>query len=103
MKGLLKAAVLVLVVLFAASFAIAAEEKRPVQPDDVLKKARDNYGKESVDMLDGKGGTTYGIKGYDYLTGVGKRSKGATIEKLGERLCKGNRQDRDVGQEEDSW
>ena len=89
MKGLLKAAVLVLVVLFAASFAIAAEEKRPVQPDDVLKKARDNYGKESVDMLDGKGGTTYGIKGYDYLTGVGKRSKGATIEKLESGYAKG--------------
>lgn len=89
MKGLLKAAVLGLVVLFAASFAIAAEEKRPVQPDDVLKKARDNYGKEAADMMGGKAGTTYGIKGYDYLTGVGKRSKGATIEKGESGYAKG--------------
>ncbi len=75
MKSLMKVAVLAVMVLFAATLSIAADEKRPVQPDDVLKKARDNYGKESIDMLEGKAGATYGVKGYDYLTGVGKRFK----------------------------
>lgn len=80
MKSLMKVAVLAVMVLFAASLSIAAEEKRPVQTDDVLKKARDNYGKEATDMMDGKAGTTYGIKGYDYLTGVGKRTPKSKIE-----------------------
>lgn len=80
MKSLMKVAVLAVMVLFAASLSIAAEEKRPVQPDDVLKKARDNYGKEATDMMDGKAGTTYGIKGYDYLTGVGKRTPKSKVE-----------------------
>lgn len=82
MKSLMKVAVLAVMVLFAASLSIAAEEKRPVQPDDVLKKARDNFGKEAGNMMDGKGGTTYGVKGYDYLTGVGKRNPKATVESV---------------------
>lgn len=89
MKSFMKVAVLAVMVLFAASLSIAAEEKRPVQPDDVLKKARDSYGKEATDMMDGKAGATYGVKGYDYLTGVGKRSKGATIEKGESGYAKG--------------
>lgn len=82
MKSLMKVAVLAVMVLFAASLSIAAEEKRPVQTDDVLIKARDSYGKESINMLEGKGGTTYGVKGYDYLTGVGKRNPKATVESV---------------------
>lgn len=80
MKSFMKVAVLAVMVLFAASLSIAAEEKRPVQPDDVLKKARDNYDKEAKDMMEGKAGTTYGIKGYDYLTGVGKRTPKSKVE-----------------------
>jgi mono/diheme cytochrome c family protein len=65
--------------------ALAAEpEKRctaggvkvvcPTQSDADVKKAADAYGKEASDYERGKGGSTYGVAPFDYLTGVGKRA-----------------------------
>src|SRR3990167_2532044 len=88
--------VLLVIALFAMVPAAMAAEKRckaegvkvecPTQTKEALEKAADNYDKEAMDMLKGRAGSTYGITGFDYLTGVGKRSSGskagaATLEK----------------------
>lgn len=85
MKRIIRVATaVVLSMALAAPFANAAEEKekekRPVQKDDVLEKARDNYTSEALGMMSGKAGSTYGIEGYDYLTGVGKRTSKTTVK-----------------------
>ncbi len=72
--------------LVSASGAWAAEtkEKRctaggvkvecPTQSDAAVKKAAESFGKEATDHEKGKGGSTYGVAPFDYLTGVGKRA-----------------------------
>lgn len=70
--------------MWASSSAVAAVEKRckaggvkvecPTQSDAEVKKAAEAYGKEAEDFSEGKGGSTYGIAPFDYLTGVGKRA-----------------------------
>ncbi len=71
--------------IWGSSSAFAAEkEKRckaggvkvecPTVTDAVAKAASDAFGKEADDMSAGKGGSTYGIAPFDYLTGVGKRA-----------------------------
>lgn len=85
MKRIIRVATaVVLSMALAVPFANAAEEKekekRPVQKDDVLEKARDNYGSEALGMMGGKAGSTYGVEGYDYLTGVGKRTSKTTVK-----------------------
>lgn len=88
-KGLLVGAVGFSLVLGLAS-TVLAEEKRcvlmdntkvecPVQSDENLKKAQEAYEAEANAMAEGKGGSTYGIQPFDYLTGVGKRNKDATL------------------------
>lgn len=47
----------------------------PVQSDAVLKKAADAYEVEADAMANGQSGSTYGIAPFDYLTGIGKRTK----------------------------
>lgn len=46
----------------------------PVLSDEELQKAQDSYGAEADNYAVGKSGSTYGIKPFDYLTGVGKRT-----------------------------
>ncbi|HWQ70614.1 MAG TPA: cytochrome c [Patescibacteria group bacterium] len=73
------------IMLSAGSTVLAAEkEKRctaggvkvecPTQSDAAVKKAAEAYGKEASDYERGKGGSTYGVAPFDYLTGVGKRA-----------------------------
>ena len=73
------------VALTGASSVLAAEkEKRctaggvkvecPTKSDAEVKKAADAFGKEATDHEQGKGGSTYGVAPFDYLTGVGKRA-----------------------------
>jgi len=96
--------VLLVVALFAMVPAAMAAEKRckaegvkvecPTQTKEALEKAAENYDKEAMDMLKGRAGSTYGITGFDYLTGVGKRSSGskagaATLEKGDSGYSKG--------------
>lgn len=66
----------------AAPFANAAEKRCkignekvecPTRTDAELKKAIDDFEKEAMDMMKGIAASTYGIGGFDYLTGVGKR------------------------------
>ncbi|MDH4284445.1 MAG: cytochrome c [Gallionellaceae bacterium] len=74
--------------IWATSPANAAVEKRckaggvkvecPTQSDDAVKKAAEAYGREAADMSEGKGGSTYGIAPFDYLTGVGKQAESDT-------------------------
>ncbi len=77
-----------LVLLFCGVFAVAstgfAGEKRctiegkrvecPTRTAEELQKAVDNFEQEAINMMRGFAGSTYGITGFDYLTGVGKRS-----------------------------
>jgi mono/diheme cytochrome c family protein len=77
--------------LFSATSLTVAAEKRctaqgkkvvcPVQSDKALLKAQKAYDKEASDMAKGKAGSTYGIAPFDYLTGVGKRTKKTTLTK----------------------
>lgn len=64
----------------AAEKRCSAEGKKVVCPTRTtaeLEKALDNYENEAMSMMKGAAGSTYGITGFDYLTGVGKRtSKG---------------------------
>src|SRR3990172_4610789 len=79
--------VLLVVALFAFVPAAMAVEKRctaagekvecPTQAKESLEKALADFDKEAMDMLRGRAGATYGITGFDYLTGVGKRSSGS--------------------------
>lgn len=46
----------------------------PTVSEEEAKKASAAFLKEGDDMEQGKGGSTYGIAPFDYLTGVGKRS-----------------------------
>lgn len=46
----------------------------PTQSDADVKKAADAYLKEAANYEKGKGGSTYGVAPFDYLTGVGKRA-----------------------------
>ncbi|OGS98540.1 MAG: hypothetical protein A3F73_07970 [Gallionellales bacterium RIFCSPLOWO2_12_FULL_59_22] len=71
--------------VWGSSTAFAAGEKRctaggvkvecPTQSDKDLNAAAKNFEKEANDMGAGKGGSTYGVAPFDYLTGVGKRAK----------------------------
>lgn len=79
-----------LMVFVVAPSAMAAEKRCsvqgkkvecPVQSDKALEKAAADYEKEAMDMMAGKSGSTYGIAPFDYLTGVGKRTKGTTLTK----------------------
>lgn len=77
--------------LFSVASNSVAVEKRctaqgkkvvcPVQSDKALKKAMLAYEKEANDLAAGKAGSTYGIEPFDYLTGIGKRTKGTTLTK----------------------
>ena len=50
----------------------------PTVTEAEAKAASDAFGKEADDMSAGKGGSTYGIAPFDYLTGVGKRANSDT-------------------------
>ena len=75
-------------IMWTSSSAFAAPEKRctaggqkvecPTVSEAEAKKASAAFLKEGDDMEQGKGGSTYGIAPFDYLTGVGKRSAVAT-------------------------
>lgn len=91
-ESLLVGAVGFSMVLLMASSGLA-EEKRcmlmdgkrvvcPVKSDADLKKAQDAYEVEANNMAEGKSGSTYGIAPFDYLTGIGKRTKDAKVDKL---------------------
>lgn len=61
----------------AAELRCTAEGQKvecPTRTKAELDKAIDNYETEAMDMMKGAAGSTYGITGFDYLTGVGKRS-----------------------------
>lgn len=70
------------------SSSVFAAEKRctaggqkvecPTVSEAEAKKASDAFLKEANDMGEGKGGSTYGIAPFDYLTGVGKRANSDT-------------------------
>lgn len=70
--------------VLAVSSPAVAQEKRctaggvkvecPTQSDAAVKKAAESFGKEASDFEKGKGGSTYGVAPFDYLTGVGKRA-----------------------------
>lgn len=67
---------------FTSAAAIAeerctAEGKKvecPTRTKAELEKALEAFENEAMDMMKGAAGSTYGITGFDYLTGVGKRS-----------------------------
>lgn len=62
--------------VFAAQKRCTAEGKKvecPTRTAAEIEKAADNYEQEAFNMMKGIGGATYGIKPFDYLTGVGKR------------------------------
>ena len=77
------------VFIFSTASTVIAAEKRctaqgkkvecPVQSDAALLAAQKAYDKEAADMVAGKAGSTYGIKPFDYLTGVGKRTDKTTL------------------------
>jgi len=77
--------------LFSIASQTSAVEKRctaqgkkvecPTQTDKALLAAQKAYDKEASDMAQGKAGSTYGIKPFDYLTGVGKRTEKTTLKK----------------------
>ncbi|MBI5233678.1 MAG: cytochrome c [Deltaproteobacteria bacterium] len=69
---------------FAAEARCKIGDKKVVCPTRTtaeLEKAAELYEKEAMDMMKGAAGTTYGITGFDYLTGVGKRSSKGTAGK----------------------
>ena len=84
-------AILVGIAVLLASTQVTAADKRcnaegkkvecPVQSDKVLRAAQEAYEKEANDMAEGKAGSTYGIAPFDYLTGVGKRTKATELTK----------------------
>lgn len=67
------------------SVSASAAEKRctaggqkvecPTVSDAEAKAAEKAFEKEANDMGEGKGGSTYGIAPFDYLTGIGKRTE----------------------------
>lgn len=69
--------------MWTSSSAFAAGEKRctaggqkvecPTISAADAKKAAESFGKEAEAMEEGKGGSTYGVAPFDYLTGMGKR------------------------------
>lgn len=67
---------------FAAEQRCTAEGKKiecPTRTKAELEKALDAFEDEAMQMLKGAAGSTYGITGFDFLTGIGKRSsKGKT-------------------------
>lgn len=94
-NGLLAMAIASLFVM-ASTLAIAAEKRCTAEGQKVecptrtkaeLEQAAANFEKEAIGMLRGAAGSTYGITGFDYLTGVGKRftrdvsKETATLEK----------------------
>ncbi|MBE9502717.1 MAG: cytochrome c [Proteobacteria bacterium] len=85
MEGKAKAIVILMVLAifvcaspgFAAQKRCTAQGKKVVCPTRTaaeLEKATDNYEQEAMDFAAGKGGSTYGIQPFDYLTGVGKQT-----------------------------
>jgi mono/diheme cytochrome c family protein len=74
--------------MLGGASASAAPEKRctaggqkvvcPTITEAEAKKASAAFLKEGHDMEEGKGGSTYGIAPFDYLTGVGKRAESDT-------------------------
>lgn len=74
--------------MWGSASSFAAPEKRctaggqkvecPTVTEAEAKKASAAFLKEGDDMEQGKGGSTYGIAPFDYLTGVGKRSNSDT-------------------------
>jgi len=74
------------VLMWAGSSAFAAHQRQkrctaggvkvecPTASEAAARKAAEAFEKEAKDMGKGKSGSTYGIKVFDYLTGVGKRS-----------------------------
>ncbi len=97
MKGKAKiiAVFMVLGIFAFASTSLAAKRctaqgkkvKCPTRTAKELEKAANNYEQEGLDMAAGKGGSTYGIAPFDYLTGVGK------IEEVTESGKKANTKD----------
>lgn len=75
-------------IMWTSSSAFAAVEKRctaggqkvecPTVTEAEAKAASAAFLKEGSDMEEGKGGSTYGIAPFDYLTGVGKRADSDT-------------------------
>ena len=70
-------------VMWTSSSAFAAEKRCtaggvkvecPTVTEAEAKKAAEAFFKEGEDMGAGKGGSTYGVDAFDYLTGVGKRA-----------------------------
>lgn len=71
--------------VFAMPAAGLAAEKRckignkkvecPTRTKAELEQSLNNFENEALSMMQGKAGSTYGITGFDYLTGVGKRTK----------------------------
>lgn len=74
--------------ILGGASASAAPEKRctaggkkvecPTITEAQAKKASAAFLKEGHDMEEGRGGSTYGIAPFDYLTGVGKRAESDT-------------------------
>ena len=82
-KAIAIAVLMVPAIFLCASSGLAAEKRCtvggkkvvcPTQTKKALEKAVDNYEQEGLDMVEGKGGATYGLAPFDYLTGVGKAS-----------------------------
>jgi len=60
---------------FAAQKRCIAEGKKvecPTRTAAELENAADDFEQEAVNFAEGKGGATYGLQPFDYLTGVGK-------------------------------
>jgi len=60
---------------FAAQKRCTAEGKKvecPTRTAAELENAADSFEEEAVNFAKGKGGATYGLQPFDYLTGVGK-------------------------------
>lgn len=79
-KSFVTAALFGMTLFVPLANAEEAKVKRPVQADDVLEKARDNFNNEALGMMKGAAGKTYGIEGFDYLTGVGKRTPKSSVK-----------------------
>ncbi len=88
---------LMIVSLFLVSIFVASSEaariskeeldalkKAGERTDEELKKASGAYEQEAAKALAGEGVATYGIAGYDYLTGVGKIGSTAKGTVLGD-------------------
>ncbi len=73
--------------MWGSSSAFAAEKRCtaggvkvecPTLTEEEAKAAAKGFEKEAADFSEGKGGSTYGIAPFDYLTGVGKRANSDT-------------------------